>query len=253
MIAHEVGHVLGMRHDGSDNECLDDPKLGSIMAPIVQAKIHQFTWSRCSNVELRNHINDYECLNKPIPRPSDKSAKSISFRGAKPDESGKRHFDKRNGGILVEKRVDGQEKGLYNYTLDQQCQYAFGPDHTWCNSFNTAVGDTGPQCMALWCSAVNNKQFCKSKHSAPLDGTPCEKPGIGKGYCYQTLCVVNPVGNGLPVKVDGHWGQWGEWEGDGRCSADCDTGTKIRRRQCVGRKNGGADCEGPSYDYQVNS
>lgn len=56
VIAHEVGHVLGMRHDGADNECRDDPKLGSIMAPIVQAKTHMFQWSRCSNVELRNQI-----------------------------------------------------------------------------------------------------------------------------------------------------------------------------------------------------
>lgn len=185
-----------------------------------------------------------------MPRPT----KTIGFRSNKPidvDEQEKR-LNIRNGGtVLVEKRpVDGRPSNLFNYTLDEQCQFAFGPDHAWCNSFNSASDNSGPHCLSLWCSSVNNKQFCKSKHSAPLDGTPCEKPGIGKGYCYQTLCVV-PIGDGLPVKVDGRWGIWGEWEGDGRCSADCDTGTKIRRRQCIGRKNGGADCEGPSYDYQV--
>ena len=36
VIAHEVGHILGMKHDGVDNACTDDPGLGSIMAPVVQ-------------------------------------------------------------------------------------------------------------------------------------------------------------------------------------------------------------------------
>ena len=78
MIAHEVGHVLGMRHDGTDNECDDDPLLGSIMAPIVQAKTHQFQWSRCSNVELKEEINNYECLNKPVEKRF--KAPKIGFR-----------------------------------------------------------------------------------------------------------------------------------------------------------------------------
>ena len=53
------------------------------------------------------------------------------------------------------------------------------------------------------------------------------------------------------LNIDGRWSEWGEWEGDGQCSAKCDTGTKIRRRTCIGRKNNGRDCEGKDFDYQV--
>ena len=150
---------------------------------------------------------------------------------------------------MVEKRVD-KPNGLFNYTLDEQCQFAFGPDHYWCNSYNN--DKNAPQCQDMWCSSLNNKQFCKSKHSSPLDGTPCRlepSRGGGKGYCFQTMCVA--LDSVQQLNIDGRWSEWGEWEGDGQCSAKCDTGTKIRRRTCIGRKNNGRDCEGKDFDYQV--
>uniref|UniRef100_A0A8C3LKV4 ADAM metallopeptidase with thrombospondin type 1 motif 2 n=1 Tax=Chrysolophus pictus TaxID=9089 RepID=A0A8C3LKV4_CHRPC len=49
VVAHETGHVLGMEHDGQGNRCGDEVRLGSIMAPLVQAAFHRFHWSRCSH------------------------------------------------------------------------------------------------------------------------------------------------------------------------------------------------------------
>ena len=42
VVSHEVGHVLGMRLDGTDNVCTDDPQLITTMAPIIQVKLGFF-------------------------------------------------------------------------------------------------------------------------------------------------------------------------------------------------------------------
>ncbi|KAG8523025.1 A disintegrin and metalloproteinase with thrombospondin motifs 2 [Galemys pyrenaicus] len=62
VVAHETGHVLGMEHDGQGNRCGDEVRLGSIMAPLVQAAFHRFHWSRCSQQELSRYLHSYDCL-----------------------------------------------------------------------------------------------------------------------------------------------------------------------------------------------
>ena len=47
---------LGMEHDGDGNDCSDETAYGSIMAPLVQATFSRYHWSRCSQMELRQHI-----------------------------------------------------------------------------------------------------------------------------------------------------------------------------------------------------
>lgn len=49
-------HRLGMEHDGQGNRCGDEVRLGSIMAPLVQAAFHRFHWSRCSQQELSRYL-----------------------------------------------------------------------------------------------------------------------------------------------------------------------------------------------------
>lgn len=49
-------HRLGMEHDGQGNRCGDEVRLGSIMAPLVQAAFHRFHWSRCSQQELGRYL-----------------------------------------------------------------------------------------------------------------------------------------------------------------------------------------------------
>ncbi|MGH0152242.1 UNVERIFIED_CONTAM: hypothetical protein FKN15_000748 [Acipenser sinensis] len=57
VVAHETGHVLGMEHDGQGNRCGDEVRMGSIMAPLVQAAFHRFHWSRCSQQELIRYLH----------------------------------------------------------------------------------------------------------------------------------------------------------------------------------------------------
>jgi len=72
VIAHEMGHVIGMTHDGEisqSNECTDDPNTGSVMAPLVRSSFNQYHWSHCSNRELNDKLDKYSCLQKRRARP----------------------------------------------------------------------------------------------------------------------------------------------------------------------------------------
>jgi hypothetical protein len=46
---------LGLTHDGDQaagNDCIHDAMTGSVMAPMVSATFHRFSWSLCSKKEF---------------------------------------------------------------------------------------------------------------------------------------------------------------------------------------------------------
>ncbi|XP_060693178.1 A disintegrin and metalloproteinase with thrombospondin motifs 2-like [Hemiscyllium ocellatum] len=146
VVAHETGHVLGMEHDGQGNHCGDEIKMGSIMAPLVQAAFHRFHWSRCSQQELSRYLHSYDCLRDD------------------PFEH--------NWPLLP------QLPGI-NYSMNEQCRFDFGQGYMMCTAFRTF-----DPCKQLWCSHPDNPYFCKTKKGPPLDGTMCT-PGkhCFKGHC----------------------------------------------------------------------
>uniref|UniRef100_A0A8C5PY31 A disintegrin and metalloproteinase with thrombospondin motifs 2 n=1 Tax=Leptobrachium leishanense TaxID=445787 RepID=A0A8C5PY31_9ANUR len=159
VVAHETGHVLGMEHDGQGNRCGDEVRLGSIMAPLVQAAFHRFHWSRCSQQELSRYLNSYNCL--------------------------------RDDPFAHDWPSLPQLPGI-QYSMNEQCRFDFGLGYMMCTAFRTF-----DPCKQLWCSHPDNPSFCKTKKGPPLDGTMCAHgKHCFKGHCiWLTPDILRQDGN----------------------------------------------------------
>ncbi|XP_053321343.1 A disintegrin and metalloproteinase with thrombospondin motifs 2-like isoform X2 [Spea bombifrons] len=159
VVAHETGHVLGMEHDGQGNRCGDEVRMGSIMAPLVQAAFHRFHWSRCSQQELSRYLNSYDCL--------------------------------RDDPFAHDWPSLPQLPGI-QYSMNEQCRFDFGLGYMMCTAFRTF-----DPCKQLWCSHPDNPYFCKTKKGPPLDGTMCANgKHCFKGHCiWLTPDILRQDGN----------------------------------------------------------
>ena len=158
IVAHELGHLLGLTHDGDGDDCGWAPRMGSVMAPLISATYNRFLWSNCSRQEYISKISWWQCLyNRPDA----------------PDST------------LVSDSVDRP------FSLREQCELEFGPGHKPCR----AVSVQG-QCDRLWCSPQNSAR-CFTRRSPPLDGTACG-PGrwCVDGECRSVYQNQSPVGTG---------------------------------------------------------
>ena len=129
------------------------------------------------------------------------------------------------------------------YTFDEQCEITWGREYGNCPA--AASTHNNAQCSQLWCNPLNNPELCKTKNQPPLEGTECLSMPIGMpGKCFAGRCLADQP----YTSQDGQWGQWArEWDS---CSVVCGTGTRLRRRTCLGR-NGGKTCEGLDYQFHI--
>ncbi|XP_068441497.1 A disintegrin and metalloproteinase with thrombospondin motifs 8-like [Clinocottus analis] len=209
--AHELGHVLSMPHDDSKTcqRLFGDLGGRHLMAPLFVNLNKTAPWSPCSALYITEFFDNGhgDCL-----------------------------LDVPESAMPLPRELPGAE-----YSLDQQCQQAFGEEFVQCP--NSSDSDA---CSQLWCQEDGTLQCSTRNGSMPwADGTPCGRNGTClHGACVPTQEAMRPL-----VAVDGGWSSWGPWQ---RCSRTCGGGVEFSYRECTDPVplNGGRYCEGQRVQYQ---
>lgn len=156
-----------------------------------------------------------------------------------------------------------------SYSLDRQCELAFGEGSKPCPFMQ-------PPCGRLWCTGKSNGHLvCMTRHFPWADGTHCgDEQVCDQGICtgkrtqnvkvrhipLDHYCVVIKDWSLLlqclqysPIfvyfQVDGRWGKWGQF---GSCSRTCGGGVQLSKRECNNPvpSNGGKYCQGVRVKYR---
>ncbi|RNA19970.1 A disintegrin and metallo ase with thrombospondin motifs 20, partial [Brachionus plicatilis] len=234
-IAHEIGHLLGMKHVDEERCKNLNNSATQMMAAMLDLTKKTQVWSNCSVIELNDFLRagDGECLfNIPSYSKSILNS-SLNF------ENTLEQFD---DNMIKSARYPG-----YNnfYSLKNQCQQIFGIKSDKC--------DHNPEedCKILWCKAdspKSNAYQCVTTNTKWADGTPCRTRGSYNGdLCLNGECVNPKNKNNNPV--DGGFSEWSEFTS---CSRSCGGGVRKRYRTCDNPepKNGGKYCVGKRVWYE---
>ncbi|KAJ3648726.1 hypothetical protein Zmor_020505 [Zophobas morio] len=228
VVAHEIGHNLGMRHDGplADNDC--DPA-SYIMSPTLGSG--KITWSACSRRYLQKFLETSQsrCL---LDHGSSAGQLDHSAEGALPGE----RFD-----------------------ANQQCMLKYGR-----GSRHSSQQPLDDVCRDLHCE---RERYTWTSHPA-LEGTLCGhnmwcKGGrcISRGF---PVSAAYSAASQTSSRIEKSAGSWSKWKPFSDCASGClfgeegrlrsgSTGITVSTRVCGSPRfhGSGNHCEGISKKYQT--
>ncbi|KAG1693955.1 A disintegrin and metalloproteinase with thrombospondin motifs adt-1 [Nymphon striatum] len=227
--AHEMGHSMGMTHDGEDNSNSCDGS-SFLMSPSLHPKLGKpkTSWSTCSRSQLHNFLRSSHsaCLENNAVAPS--------------------HLDFDSFGNLPGDK----------FTPDQQCRVFCGKN---CSAHSAQLPDE--ICEALVCIQNNKRRIA---HQA-LEGTKCgENKKCKSGKCKIWQNEKRPQKT-LPIATVSTppTPQWMEWKSYGQaCQSNCLLETNryspneiswgiIHETRLCSRSGNGNQCDGSNHRVRL--
>ncbi|XP_050539393.1 A disintegrin and metalloproteinase with thrombospondin motifs adt-2-like [Daktulosphaira vitifoliae] len=218
ILAHEIGHSLGMHHDGSSNNC---PKEGFIMSP-SRGVTGELLWSECS-AQVASKFDNLDCL----------------FKSTKHRSKDLQRFDHNKF----------NDKPGQTWDAKKQCELLLLDSDATVMKSDTTLKEVQQQledvCENLQCETPNRIGYYFA--GPALDGTTCGP----NSWCIAGKCV-----KGKPKKpkniIKGGWSQWKSHE----CTSGCiikSKGFRLRTRICNNPKPVNTDegCEGPKREAVI--
>ncbi|XP_032591053.2 A disintegrin and metalloproteinase with thrombospondin motifs adt-1 isoform X2 [Drosophila grimshawi] len=225
VVAHEIGHNLGMRHDTKDNSC--DPSL-HIMSPTLGSG--KITWSKCSRTYLDEFLaqSQAECL---FDRGQFKAHLDHSAEGMLPGE----RFDANQQCMLKYGRnaVRAHSQSKSEICHDLHCQqerltWTSHPalegtecgDSMWCRGGYCKLRPTQETAMSSLKQLSGYSKPSYEKSSASI----ADSSKMG-----QLLHEYKTSGNELAAVSN--WSDWGGWGEASHCDSGCLYGPSNRLRE----------------------
>ncbi|XP_072015910.1 A disintegrin and metalloproteinase with thrombospondin motifs 17-like isoform X2 [Amphiura filiformis] len=153
-IAHEIGHNLGMWHDGFHNAALC-PDRTFLMSGYSVGGPRSLIWSQCSRQSMTDFLrsSNADCLKNQSSEPL------FNLVHPSPDLPG------------------------YLYDADFQCRVLYGSKARDCSEW---IGEK--KCGELRCFPAGSSKKCETEKRPPLDGTTCGPNAI----CLSGYCRIQP-------------------------------------------------------------